>query len=265
MKRFKTTIAACMLVCSTGFMSTAQTLTAKEVRQKAIDVTRIKGTEAINTLIIISSKGDRRTRKMTSVTKLFDQGETEKKLIRFVEPADVEGTGFLTYDYNEADDDKWIYMPALRKTRRIITSQNAKSFMGSEFSYADMSMPTVNDFKYTFLRDETVNETSCYVIEVIPKDNEVMDENGFSKKTVWISKDKFLLQKSVYYNLAGDKEKVMTVKAFIEVDTQNHLYKFKEMEMINLLEARKSISRIEQIKYNPNIPDDYFTTRFLER
>jgi outer membrane lipoprotein-sorting protein len=265
MKQFRLTIAACLLICSTDLMVTAQNLTAKEVRQKAIDVTRVKGTEAINTLTIISPKGDKRVRKMTSVTKLVDNGDTEKKLIRFVEPADVKGTGFLTYDYNTEDDDKWIYMPALRKTRRIITSENAKSFMGSEFSYADMSMPTVDDFNYKFHDDETINGTNCYVIEIIPKDDDIMDENGFSKKMVWISTDKFLIQKSVYYNLAGDKEKVMTVNAFIEVDPRNHLYKFKEMEMVNLLENRKSISRIEQIKFNPDIPDDYFTTRYLER
>ncbi len=264
MKKVQVIIAA-LLLSGVSYIVSAQNMSAKQVQQKAIDVTRVSGTEALSTLTIISPKGDKRVRKMTSVTKLYDKGETEKKLIRFIEPADVKGTGFLTYDYNAEDDDKWIYMPALRKTRRIITSENAKSFMGSEFSYADMSMPTVDDFNYKFLPEEVVNGTPCYVVEIVPKDNDIEEENGFSKKISWISKDKFLLQKSVYYNLPGDKEKMMTVKSVIEVDPKNHRYKLKEMEMVNLLENRKSISTIEQIKFNPDIPDEYFTTRYLER
>jgi len=261
----KILLSATLLLIGVGHTVSAQNISAQKVQEKTIEVTRVKGTESISTLTIISSKGDKRVRKMTSVSKLYDNGETEKKMIRFVAPADVKGTGFLTYDYNEKDDDKWIYMPALRKTRRIITSENAKSFMGSEFSYADMSMPTVNDFTYKFRKEESINGIPCYVIEIIPKDDDIADENGFSKKISWISKDKFLLKKSVYYNLPGDKEKIMTITSAIEVDKTNHKYKYKEMIMENLIENRKSISTIEQIKFNSKIQDDYFTTRFLER
>ena len=115
----------------------------QQVQQKAIEATRIAGMETESSMTIYSPSGDKRVRKMTIVSKLYENGSLEKKLIRFIEPADVKGTGFLSFDYLKKNDDKWIYMPALRKTRRIVSSENAKSFMGSEFSYADMSTPAV--------------------------------------------------------------------------------------------------------------------------
>lgn len=261
----KNLVLTTLLFCSLGYTASAQNYTAKQVQQKAIEVTRVEGTEALSTLTIIGKKGEQRVRKMSMVTKLYDNGLTEKKMVKFTDPADVKGTGFLSYDYNDKTDDKWIYMPALRKTRRIISSENAKSFMGSEFSYADMSMPTIDDFSYKFLKEELVNGEPCYVLEINPNNNEIADENGFSKKISYISKNDFVVRKAIYYNLAGEKEKAMTVKSVIEVDNKNHKYKMKEMEMVNLLNGRRSVSKMEQIKFNPNIPDDYFTTRFLEK
>lgn len=240
-------------------------ISPKEVQQKSIEVMRVSGTESLSMLIIVNENGEKRIRKMTSVTKLYDNGKTEKKMVRFIEPADVKGTGFLTFDYDKKNDDKWIYMPALRKTRRIISSENAKSFMGSEFSYADMSLPTVEDFSYKFLPEEKINGELCYVLEIIPKDEDVEDENGFSKKISYIAKKDFVVRKSVYFDLYGDKEKEMVVKSIIEVDKQNHKYKLKEIEMTNLQNKRKSISVQEKIKLKKDIQDEYFTTRFIEK
>lgn len=254
-----------LCLSSITYSISAQSLTAKQVQEKCIEATRVKGSEALSTLTIISKKGQKRVRKMSMVSKLYDNGNTEKKLIKFTEPADVKGTGFLSFDYKDKADDKWIYMPALRKTRRIISSENAKSFMGSEFSYADMSLPTVEDFTYKYLDAETINEELCYAIEITSKDAEIANGNGFSKKISYISKKDFVMRKAFYYNLSGEKEKEMTVGEVIEVDKTNHKYKIKEMTMVNVLNGRKSISTIDQIQYHPNVSDDYFTTRFLEK
>ena len=264
MKTTKLLLTAFVLSCISYAVS-AQNLTAKQVQEKAIEATRVKGSESLSTLTIISKNGQERVRKMSMVSKLYDNGDTEKKLVKFTAPADVKGTGFLSFDYKEEADDKWIYMPALRKTRRIISSENAKSFMGSEFSYADMSLPTVEDFNYKFLNAETINGEPCYTIEITPKNDEIASENGFSKKISHISKNDFVLRKAWYYDLSGEKEKVLTVSSVIEVDKTNHKYKIKEMKMVNLLNGRQSTSVIDEIQYTPNVSDDYFTTRYLEK
>ncbi|MCK4853304.1 MAG: outer membrane lipoprotein-sorting protein, partial [Bacteroidales bacterium] len=110
----------------------------REIIQKSRDASKLAGMEAITTLRIYDAKGRERVRQTSMASKLFDSGATEKRVIRFLSPAEVKGTGMLIYDYDEKNDDMWIYMPALRKTRRIISNEKNKSFMGSEFSNADM-------------------------------------------------------------------------------------------------------------------------------
>lgn len=150
-------------------------------------------------MTIIDEKGRQRVRKLAQVTKLYNNGKIEKELIHFMEPADVKGTGFLTFDYHEKDNNKWLDIQALRKTRRIISSENTKSFMDSEFTYADMTPPLVEDFTYTIAGEEEVNDFRCYKLEIIPKDDDVVDQNGYSQKISFIGK-------ALYYDLDGGSE-----------------------------------------------------------
>lgn len=265
MKTIKSILVSCMIIALSLTTHAQSTLSVKQIQQKSIEATRVSGTESLNKMTIINQHGQKRVRQMAVITKLYDNGNTEKKLIRFSAPADVKGVGFLTYDYNKKDDDKWIYMPALRKTRRIISSENAKSFMGSEFSYADMTLPNIEEYMYKLLGEEMINGIVCFKIEIIPVNDDVMDANGFSEKIVSIGKKDFVLRKAIYFDMFGEKEKVMEVESIVEVDKTNHKYRFKKIVMTNLQNSRKSISEIEQIKFNPSIPDDYFTTRYLER
>ena len=262
MKRIQVTVFLVVLF-SSGIL--AQNITAKEIKEKSIDATRVKGTEGLSTITTINENGQTRIRELASITKLYDGGKTEKKLLKFLQPADVKGTGFLTFDYDKEDDDKWIYMPALRKTRRIINSENAKSFMGTEFSYADMTLPNVDEYNYKLLREETILNQFCYVIEEKPINEEVENENGFSKKITYINKENFVKVRSVYFDLYGDKEKILTVKECKEVDKTNHKYRLTNIEIDNIQNGRKSTNVIKEIKYNPNLPDSYFTTRYIER
>ena len=91
-----------------------ENLSAREIVDKAFKVTKLAGSESISTMTIIDGKGRERVREIAAVTKLYDNGETEKRLIRFLAPADVKGTGLLTFDYEKKDDDMWLFMPAVR-------------------------------------------------------------------------------------------------------------------------------------------------------
>ena len=102
-------------------------------------------------------------------TKLYDGGKTEKRIYRFLSPADVQGTGVLVFDYEAKADDVWIYLPALRKTRRIVSSQRSQSFMGSEFSYGDLNIPALDDFNYKLVKEEPFGGEACCVIDATPK------------------------------------------------------------------------------------------------
>jgi hypothetical protein len=240
-------------------------LTAEQIVDRAFKATKVAGAEAVSTLTIIDSKGRERVREIAMVSKIYDNGETEKRLIRFLSPADVKGTGLLTYDYEKKDDDMWLFMPALRKTRRIVSSEKAKNFMGSEFSYADMTPPTLDDFTYTILGESEAEGVVCWEIEIIPVNDDVADENGFSKRVVHITRENFVIRKAVYFDLDGELHKELNVKEIREIDTKNHKYRFMHMLMTNIQNDRKSIMKVNEIQFNPNVKDDYFTTRYLER
>lgn len=240
-------------------------LTGAQIQERSIEAVRLAGTEVVATMLILDGKGRTRERKIAQISKLCDQGMTEKKLIRFLSPADVKGIGFLTFDYRNKDDDKWLYMPALKKIRRIVSSENAKSFMGSEFTYADIIPPTVEDFVYSILGEEEVNGSLCWKIEITPVDDDVADKNGYSKKISFICKDNFVLRKTVYYDLDGEIHKELLVLEIKELDPINHKYRILHMVMENKQNGRRSILKTDQIQFNPNVKDEYFTQRYLIR
>ncbi len=240
-------------------------LTAQQIMDKAFEVTKLAGSEAVSTLTIIDSKGRKRIREIAMVTKLFDNGDTEKRLLRFLAPPDVKGTGLLVFDYEEKDDDMWLFMPALRKTRRIVSSERAKSFMGSEFSYADMSPPILDEFTYKILSEKEVEGTLCWEIEMVPVNEDIADENGFSRRIAYIGKEDYVIRGALYYDLDGEKHKELSVLEIKELDPVNHRYRPLHMVMVNTQNNRQSILKINSIQFNPGVKDDYFTTRYLER
>ena len=120
---------------------------AREIIRKSHDVVKVSSFEAVSTLTITDSKGNQRIRQNTMASISLPDG-TEKRIIKFLSPAEVKGTGILIFDYPEKSDDMWIYLPALRKTRRIVSREKSKSFMGSEFSNANMTAPGLEDFTY---------------------------------------------------------------------------------------------------------------------
>lgn len=268
MKRFKvkvTIVLTAIVMLSVHMTAVAADLTARQIFDRSFEVSKLAGSEAVLTLTIVNRRGNERVRKMAMVSKLYDNGQTEKSLMRFLAPADVKGTGFLTYDYEEKDDDMWLFMPALRKTRRIVSDEKSKSFMGSEFSYADMAPPTLNDFNFENIGEESLEGVACWKIQMVPKTEKIASDNGFSKRVSLIGKKDFMVRRSVYYNLDGKLEKELIVYEIKEIDPEHHKYMTMHMEMVNTINDRKSIMKIEKVVFNPNISDEYFSTRYLER
>jgi hypothetical protein len=121
-----------------------------------------------------------------------DYGKDKKTIMFLQQPADVKGTGFLTSDYNDESktNDRWLYLPAMKKTRRISgTSAKKEYFMGSDFTYDDMGNRDVDSDNHKLLKEETVNGQSCRVIESTPKESDGL----YSKNISWIRKDNYRL------------------------------------------------------------------------
>ena len=238
---------------------------ARDIMDKVALTRKLDGSEAVVKMSIIAADGQKREREITMATKLYDGGRTEKRIYRFLSPPDVKGTGVLVFDYDNAADDVWVFLPALRKTRRIISSQRSKSFMGSEFSYGDLNIPSLDDYNYTLVKEEAAGGEPCWVIDVVPKNQGIANSEGYSKKTYWVSKSKYVVHKGVMYGMDGRVLKELTMGDIQLLDSGKKRYRAKRMEMVNKQNGRRSVFQTTQVSFAPNTKDEYFTTRYLER
>jgi hypothetical protein len=244
-----------------GVSSAISAQTAREISEKATDAIEYNAMEMTSTLKIYDAKGSERIRQVTTATKKF--GETSKTLIKFISPADVKGTAILIYDNENAADDMWIYMPALRKTRRIVSTEKGKNFMGSEFTNADMSKPNMNDFQYKILGSEIFEGKSCWKIESVCNNETVANENGFSRKVSTIEKSTYLCHKVEFYNLEEELNKIEFIRQYKKQASGK--YFAYEMEMRNEQNGRKSFLIIDKFQTGSTLPESAFTAAMLEK
>lgn len=237
---------------------------AKGIMSSVAETRKLDASQAVVKMSIIDKGGKTRERKLSMASTLEDGGKTEKRVYRFLAPADVKGTGVLVYDYADKDDDMWIYLPALRKTRRIVSSQKSKSFMGSQFSYADLNIPAISDYNYKYLKSESAGGEDCHVVEVLPKNDKVAESEGYSKKVYWVSKSKNTIRKGIYYDLDGAEVKELTTSDVKLLDPKKKRYRPMKMVMVNKENGHKSVFETEKVSLDK--PDSkIFVTSYLER
>lgn len=238
----------------------AQQPDAGQIMEKSRELTLTGSLKANVSLTITEKNGSTRNRTISMITKSYADG-TEKRLIKFLEPADVKGTGMLIIDYKTAADEMWIYLPALKKTRRIVSSEKGKSFMNSEFSNADMSSPSLSDFKYRHL--EGSGQDDVWIIESVPADNEKVVEYGFSRRISYIGKSNYQVIKMELFDRENKLFKIIEIASVFP--GENGKYIISEMKAVNLSNGRSSVIKLTNITLNSGAEDSLFTLQNLER
>lgn len=256
-KKFKKAIILSLLLMIPLYTG-AQAISAKEIMDKSREAMKVESFEAVASLKITDSRGRVRERTNITASKSYDDG-TEKRLIRFLSPADVEGTSMLIYDYDEGQDDMWIYLPALMRTRRIVSSEKGKSFMGSEFSNADMSSPPTEDFNHRILEESNDH----YVIESVPVNREKQDEYGYAQKVSKIGKSNFLVTKMDFYDNYDEHFKTIVIEDTKEVAGEKFI--IRHMRAENLSNGRRSEIVMSDIRTGTEIRDELFNVASLGR
>jgi len=237
---------------------------AREIMEK-VDV-RDDGDNIISDveMILIDKKGKKREREMKMFSK--DYGEDVYRLIFFLKPPDVKDTAFLTYDYDgEKDDDQWLHLPALRKTKRIASDNKTSSFMGSDFSYADMTKREPENYNFKLLNELDVRGHKCWLIESIPKTKKIVDDYGYKKFLVFVRQDNYVVVRSVGWVNKGNDLKYMDVKRLKKI---NNIWTRLEVTMTTKrgkATRHKTILRYNNVKYNQDLSDDTFTVRTMEK
>ena len=233
---------------------------------RAVD-DRDDGDDGISDLemILIDRRGNERVRKIKSYSK--DIGDDDYSLMFFRSPADVKDTGFLTYDYEdeERDDDQWLYLPALKKTKRIATGDKSGSFMGSDFSYADMTDRPLSAYRYRILEESEVRGEPVWVIESTPLTEKEKDETGYTKSIVFVRQDNFVVVRSKNWVKKGQRHKYLDVQKLEQVDG---IWVATEMTMTTK-KGKKTLSKTvlynRNVRFNQDLEENLFSTRRLEK
>jgi predicted RND superfamily exporter protein/outer membrane lipoprotein-sorting protein len=217
------------------------------------------------TITLINNSNQQRVRKTFGATKLQANEIDNMRVTRFLSPPDVKGTVSLLIEHSRRDDDIWIYLPALKKVRRLVASNKKDSFVGTDFSYGDVIGHKVEEWNHKLLADETVDGKPCYVVESTAKIAETKDNNGYSKRISWVSKDSFVTMKAHFFDVAGEPVKIATFHDVRLVDPEKKRWQPMRMEAVNLQTGHKTIIVFENFKVKQGIQDHYFTTRYMER
>lgn len=221
------------------------------------------------TMVLINQAGTKRTREIASYSKDF--GQDEKGILFFLSPADVKDTAYLSYDWEDdaKENDSWLYLPALRKVKRIAGSDESGAFMGSDFSYADINGIELSDWNYTFVnKDDEVDGFPAWQIEAKPKPDrmkDAVDKTGYLKYRMWIRKDNFMAVRGKYWVDKGRKIKYFTANDIKQIDS---IWTATSMTMITTARGQKeheTLLSLSDIVYNTPLDDDVFSTVTLER
>jgi hypothetical protein len=243
----------------------AETLTAREIMQRVEDRDDGDDGEQDMEMILIDKDGNHRVRRIHAFSK--DRGADDLQLMFFVSPADVKDTGFLTFDYDGADrdDDQWLYLPALRKTKRIASSDKSGSFMGSDFNYSDMTDRELDNYDYTLMGETDVRGVRVWQIEAIPRTKEEIDRTGYKKSIVFVRQDNYVVIRAVSWTDRGGKLKYFDVKKLERIDG---IWVPTEMHMTTKSGTRtlhKTILKNQNVRFNQELDERMFSLRQLEK
>ncbi|MDP4529980.1 outer membrane lipoprotein-sorting protein [Alkalimonas delamerensis] len=215
-------------------------------------------TEAHMTMILRDARGRESRREMRTLTlEVLDDGD--KALTIFDEPRDVRGSAFLTHTKTLVPDEQWLFLPAVNRVRRIVSRNKSGPFMGSEFSYEDLSSFELEKFRFKYLHDDEVHGEPSYVVEQTPLD----EFSGYSRMLVWIDKSHYRVQQIEYYDRRGALLKTLTMH-----DYQVHQERFwrpHRMEMVNAQNQKSTTLLLNEILFERGFTDADFDQNALQR
>jgi len=230
---------------------------AKEIIDKSLKAARSQNEESEYVMRLVGREGEEGVRKMRVWYKTKND-ENFSLLIKFSEPANIRGTGLLSVVEKGKDPSQWLYMPALKKTRRITGGSSSESFLGSDFSIGDISVDPHNRFKFKVTGSTKCGDSDCHLLEGTPQ-----NDGPYSKKIMQVRKDNYLNVRTEFFNKAGQLEKVMTLGGMYQAPDKR--WWAKQVEMSNVLNNHKTVIEYEKRDMTKVPSDSVFTKAFLEK
>ncbi len=211
-----------------------------------------------------NKQGDVSTRTIRIKT-LEVIGDGDKSLSIFDKPHDVKGTAFLTYSHALNPDEQWLYLPALKRVKRINSKNKSGPFMGSEFAYEDLASQEIEKYTYKYLRDEKIETREfpdgidCFVVERYP----AYEYSGYTRQLAWINKDRYVAEKIEFYDRKNSLLKTLTNNGHKQYLGQ--YWRPDEMFMENYQTGKSTILKWENYKFKTGLTDKDFSRNSLKR
>ena len=213
---------------------------------------------ATMTMLLKNRQGEESLRHMK--TKVLEvEADGDKTLIVFDRPRDVKGTALLTYSHKVDQDDQWLYLPALKRVKRISSRNKSGPFMGSEFAYEDLASQEVEKYTYKYLRDEKLDGEEMFVNERYPVDK----NSGYTRQVTWIDKQEYRARKIIYYDRKNAKLKTLLFHKYNQY--LDKYWRAGEMFMENHQTGKSTLLTWEDYKFRIGLKASDFTKNSLKR
>ncbi len=211
-------------------------------------------------MVLRNRNGDESVRELRrQVFESNEDGRGDKSIIVFDTPRDIDGTALLSHTKILEPDDQWLYLPALRRVKRISSGNKSGPFVGSEFAYEDLVSQEVDKYSYRWLRDETCGDTECFVVERYP----LYENSGYTRQVVWYDKDEYRVQRIDFYDRKDALLKTLTYHGYQEY--QGEYWRPDRMSMVNHQNGKSTDLLFERWEFSVGLKENAFTPSRLRR
>lgn len=218
------------------------------------------GDHVTNMVMVLRNKNGKESIRQIRVKTLEVVGDGDKSLVIFDNPRDVKGTAFLNYTHKVGDDDQWLYLPALKRVKRISSQNKSGAFMGSEFAYEDFASQEVEKYTYKWIRDEIYENMDCYIVERYPVDQA---NSGYTRQVTWIDKNEYRTWKIDFYDRKNSLLKTLTVNGFNNY--QGKYWRAEKMNMVNHQNNKSTKLNFSEYQFGIGLNANDFNTNSLAR
>jgi len=206
-------------------------------------------------MILRNQQGDESTRNLR-LKSLEINGDGDKNLTIFDHPRDVKGTAFLSFSHTLTPDDQWLYLPALKRVKRVSSSNKSGPFMGSQFAYEDLTSFEVDKYGYKYLHDEKLGNNDTFVVENYPN----YEHSGYQRQIVWIDKQHYIPLQVEYYDRKNDLLKTLRFNGYRQYLDQ--YWRAQEQVMENHQNGKVTILTLTDYQFRTGLEErDFHRTR----
>lgn len=253
-----------------GLMSGSGSAHSQEVQvdalmEKNYQSTRVDSSTSQASFRLVNAAGQERSRVTFGATKLLGDGVANRRVIRFLSPSDVRNTTTLLLENPGKDDEIWVYLPAMKKARRLASSNKKNSFVGTDLSFGDLVGHRAKDWNHKLLKQESLAGTPVYVVESLPKTPEIAADSGYSKRVSWVAKDSLVSVKVEFHDMAGMLLKTLENSNVMLVDARQNKFQPMQVQVKNHQTGHATFLKFEQFVANQPVSEAYFAAGYLEK